>query len=417
MTSVLMIASLILHGVYAVLPVCSLGVFQLRGCLHLRRTIITAWISGIILTGAVLGVSVASTGGMMSYAQAGLAIYWGVSLMLLLKGMDWILRIGVRKLTPDNDTGYRSFWRWGIHGLRVMLFAGFTLPWVMSAVMVYRPKVVSMSVDSPASVLNLDYETIGFRTPDGIRIAGWWIPSTSFSTTTVVFCHGLGASKASAWTMLRMLHDAGVHVLTIDLRAHGSSGGQLSTFGASEWQDVIGAVNYLKSHLPNESHRLIVVGASIGGASAIEATASDPRIDGVVVIGSFSSLSDVSRDISNRYMIFPLNLLARYLAMPMACLHSGYNLFEVNPGNRVQAVWPRPVMVIHGFHDEIVPFEQGRKLYEKAFFPRWSKFVVGTHNEVLDDPAVIKDVVDFVLNSESNAVVQTETVCREPAGR
>lgn len=409
MISVLMLACLILHGLYVVLPACSLGVFLLKGCSRLKRTIITAWTSGILVAGAVLSVYVAEIGGFISLSQIGLALYWGVSLMLFLKGLDWILRIGVQKITSVFQTHDRWIWTFGISSFRVILLVCFTLPWVMSAVMVYRPKVVS--TESPTDVLNLVYETTHFPASDGVRITGWWIPASSCSSTTVLLCHGLGAGKASAWSMLQLLHDAGINILTIDLRAHGSSEGQLSTFGASEWRDVIGAVDYLKTHLPRESQRLIAVGASIGGAAVIEAAAIDPRIDGIAVLGAFDSLADVSRYICDRYMIFPLNLLARYLAFPMACLHTGSNLFEVDPGDRVQAVWPRPIMVIHGIHDEIIPFESGRRLYENAFSPRWSKFVRSTHNQILEDPDVKKALVDFVLNARSNALVQTETLC------
>lgn len=413
MISVLMIASLILRGVYVVLPGLSLGILLVKGCNRLKRTVILAWISGSILAGAVLLAYVTATGGVISPVQTGLALYWGISLMLFLKGVDWILKWGVQKLTPRTATRYPWIGILGMNGIRVLLFTCFALPWVMGGVMVYRPKV--HTTESLESMLNLSHETIRFHTPDGIGIAGWWIPASFSSSTTVLFCHGLGASKASAWQMLQKLHAAGVNVLTIDLRAHGFSGGQLCTFGASEWQDVLGAVDYLKTHLPKESDRLIAVGASMGGAAVIKAAERDPRIDGVVVLGSFDSLADVSRDVSDRHMIFPLNLLARYVAFPMACLHTGYNLFEVDPGNRIQNVWPRPVMVIHGAYDEIIPFEHGRKLYEKAVVPRWYKFTGGTHHGILEDPDVIQALLDFVLNAQPNPVVQTDTVCREPA--
>jgi uncharacterized protein len=284
-----------------------------------------------------------------------------------------------------------------------VIFATFALPWVMAAVMVYRPRVVP--VETPMSIMRLEYQSVRFDAPDGTRIDAWYLPASSPSATTALVCHGLGASKASMWTILSGLHEAGINVLTIDLRAHASSGGQMSSFGANEWKDVIGAVDYLKMHRPADAERVVAIGASLGAAAIIRAASTDDRIDAVATLGTFDSLPALAQDLSSQHMVFPLNLLTRYLALPLASLHVGQNLFDVRPGNDIDRIWPRPVLIIHGGNDEIIPFEHGKRLYDRAYEPREKRFTGGTHNGVLDDPAVVEAIIRFALTAQPWPVI------------
>jgi alpha-beta hydrolase superfamily lysophospholipase len=396
-------ASLILRAIYIALPAASLGAYAFKDKPALKRTVAGAWISGTILAAAVLAAYVMATGGSVAYTQMALAIYFGVSLMLFLKVVDHVLRrVFVRLFRLDKPGLSRSRVAAALL-VRVVVFATFALPWVMSAVMVYRPRVVP--IETPQSIMRLDYQTVAFDSPDGRRIEGWLIRSQTSSSTTAIVCHGLGASKASMWSILRGLHDANVNVIAIDLRAHGGSSGQLSSFGASEWQDVIGAVDYLKREHSDDADRIAAIGSSLGAAAIIKAAARDDRIDAVAILGTFDSLPTLARDLSREHMVFPLNLMTRYLALPMASLHTGHDLFGVNPGDAIGEIWPRPVLIIHGGNDEIIPFDHGKRLYDRSFEPREKKFTGGTHNGVADDPDVVDAIIHFVLTAESRAVI------------
>lgn len=399
----LLVASIILRAIYIALPAVSLGAFAFKEKKALKRTVAGAWISGAILAAAVLSAYAMGTGGSVAYSQIGLAMYFAVSLMLFLKLIDHALRRLFVRLFKLNQPGAPRRRAAAALVLRVAVFTTFALPWVMSAVMVYRPRAVP--VETPASIMRIDFQTVTFKTADGRRLEGWYIPAPTASPVTALVCHGLGANKASMWSILKGLHDAEVNILTIDLRAHAGSSGQLSTFGASEWQDVIGAVDFLKHEHPADAQRVVGIGASLGAAAIIEAAAKDDRIDAVATIGTFDSLPTLVRDLSSEHMVFPINLLTRYLALPMASLHAGHNLFAVNPGDHIGDIWPRPVMIVHGGNDEIIPFEHGQRLYGKSFEPREKRFTGGTHNGVLDDPDVVDAVVDFVLTAQPRPVI------------
>ncbi len=403
MDVVIAILSTVLHGIYIILPAVSLGVFAYRGRPLLKRSIVAAWISGSVLAGAVLAAYVMAIGGQVSPLQIGLSLYFGVALLLLMKLVDAGFRKVFAKLfRVDRPDVRRSTLAMAI-GLRILIFGAIALPWVMSAVMVYRPRV--QPEETPATVVRVDFEDVSFPARDGTRIAGWFIPSRSPSPITVLLCHGLGANKAGMWSILRGLNNADVNVLTIDLRAHGSSGGNLTTFGATEPNDVLGALDWLKSERPDQSARVVGVGASLGAAALLTAAAQDGRIDAVAVIGTFDSLPALAREMSDQHMAPPINWLTRAMALPMASLHAGVNLYAVRPGDRVEQIWPRPVLIVHGANDEIIPFSHGRRIFDKSFPPRSSVFTGGTHNGVLDDPAVVDRIADFVLHATSVPII------------
>ena len=49
------------------------------------------------------------------------------------------------------------------------------LPYVMAAVMTYRPKI--LPTEDPRTQLGFNFERVEFSTSDGIKIVGWWIPA------------------------------------------------------------------------------------------------------------------------------------------------------------------------------------------------------------------------------------------------
>ena len=65
----------------------------------------------------------------------------------------------------------------------------------------------------------------------------------------------------------KALHDAGISVLLFDLRWHGESGDGKGpmTYGPSEANDLVGAVNYLRTRPEVDGQRIGVIGTSMGG--------------------------------------------------------------------------------------------------------------------------------------------------------
>src|SRR5439155_18247527 len=195
-------------------------------------------------------------------------------------------RLG-RSILKNPNAFWRSFADLIAFSLRVCILILIGLPYIMAAVMTYRPKVAP--ADDPRKQLGYSFEPVSFRTSDGLSISGWWMPAieqsrrrarrVDFGSNTVIACHGLGSSKSNQLIMARPFVPAGYNVLIFDFRAHGQSDGQLSSFGDLERRDVLAAARWLRESRSAQSKEIFGVGASMGGAALI-AAAADPSEEG-----------------------------------------------------------------------------------------------------------------------------------------
>lgn len=90
-----------------------------------------------------------------------------------------------------------------------------------------------------------------FTSLDGLTdLNGWYFASSKEPVTTVIMVHGSGSNRLQYGTDTVDIYDfflgQGMNVLSFDLRHSGESSGKISAYGYSEWQDVIGAISYVK---------------------------------------------------------------------------------------------------------------------------------------------------------------------------
>lgn len=377
--------------------------------------------AGMLLGAMMTLIYGVATGGWPRITQIGLACYFAVSLLTMLKAIDGLMRIGVEWISHKLKGRGRAI-RWsavsGAAMLRVLALFGIGLPYVMAAVLTYRPKIVV--ADDPRRQLGFQFEAVSFQTSDGVKISGWWIParqkfmrqtdSPDFGTRTVIICHGLAASKSNQLIMSRALVPAGYNVLIFDFRAHGESGGQFASFGDLERRDVLAAVRWVKDNKPEQAQRVFGVGASMGAAALI-AAAADPSpegqaIDAVAVYGTYDDLVATQRAVSEQNFPMPFRQIIDWLALPMASAQVGSDLRNFRPGEFIGDIWPRPVMIIHGIGDQIIPFERGRSLYDQAYMPKERIWLdKSDHNSIIADEDTALRVRQFFDTAEPMPII------------
>jgi pimeloyl-ACP methyl ester carboxylesterase len=140
---------------------------------------------------------------------------------------------------------------------------------------------------TPAS-FQLPFEDVTFQAADGVPLKGWWVPVTP-ARGSVVLVHGLNRSRIEMVKKVPFLHQAGWNALLFDLRHHGESGGEVSSFGHFEKQDVRAASAFARGKSPGP---VVLWGVSLGAASATLAAAEDPEVAGLVCDSSYRSLRD-----------------------------------------------------------------------------------------------------------------------------
>lgn len=337
----------------------------------------------------------------VSASQIVLAGWFGTSLLLLFKGFDALVRLGIRSVRRWR--GWRGRQSAAVGALvRLVMLVLVGLPFVMAAVMTYRPRVVPRL--NPATELGTAFDEVSFTAADGTRLAGWWVPGRqraavgdSPHNATALVVHGLGGGKADVLPIVEPLHAAGYDVLVFDLRAHGESGGQLTSFGINETLDVEAAVDWVR-RMQGDEGRLVAVTVSMGAAAALAArdeTGASP-FDAVATISAYDDLGRLADTMVARQFAWPLDLVARQIAVPAASLHAGRDLEAFRPAEEIVEAWPVPVLIIHGQRDDLIPFESGQRLYEAAFEPRrrWWAQRLG-HNDIIGDREVMEAILEF----------------------
>lgn len=389
-------------------------------------------ISSVVLASSIVVIYAHATDARASVGQVALTCYTFIGVLSLLKGFNWLLRVGSDRLFfltgrwRQPGPGYRlrstaaSF-------TRAVVLMGVGLPFIMAILMVYRPKVVG--TDDPGG-FGYPFDHVTFNSADGILLDGWWIPAhwpgksgtapAGWGTRTVILCHGLGSNKGNDLIMGRDLPTHGYNVLSFDFRAHGASGGQITSFGALERNDVLGAVHWARAKHRQQCKQLYGLGVSMGGAALIGA-AADPgedgqAIDAVAVYDTYDDLKSLTADLTGKFFLPPMPWLSTHLALPLASAHAGVNLGNFRPADVVDRIAPRPLLVVHARGDQIIDFKHGTRLFDAASEPKlrcWigKRKIVTKDGETkeywLDSDDIPADHNGVILSNEASGAVQS----------
>jgi uncharacterized protein len=196
-------------------------------------------------------------------------------------------------------------------------------------------------------------------TADGTRLNAWWFPKAGARFATV-FLHGNAGNVTHRIDHAQAVLDAGSAFLVVDYRGYGKSEGHPSERGLYEDADAAYA-EVLQLGYPPE--RIIVQGESLGTAAAVD-LAMRKKCAGVILESPLMSAGRTAGTV----LPFLGPLLIR-----------GYDTYS-----KISSVHA-PLMVIHGDADEIVPFSQGRAVFDAANEPKRFWAVSGAHhNDLLD---------------------------------
>jgi fermentation-respiration switch protein FrsA (DUF1100 family) len=205
---------------------------------------------------------------------------------------------------------------------------------------------------------NIQYQSVDLLTEDGIRLSAWYTPSTN--GVVILLAHSYGDHRPE-W-VYQILARKGYGVLAWDARAHGTSGGEISTIGYSEVLDVKAALKYALAQ--PDVKNVGAWGGSMGGATIIRAAVQFPEIEALFIDSSFASLSDEVDFLISYPLVSPLaKLLMR--------VEADINVNDVDPVKDIAKISPRPVFVAQGTADTTAPPDSAEKLFNAAGKPRY----------------------------------------------
>ncbi len=205
---------------------------------------------------------------------------------------------------------------------------------------------------------------------DGVRIRGWLLRvAESTPGPAVVLCHGAWTGRRECLPLALRFRERGYTVLVFDFRAHGLSEGRYISVGHHEMNDVLGAVHYVKARPEVDPERIAVIGFSMGAAAAIRAAARCPDIRTLVADSAYASFAEAVRYSFRQVMHFP-HYPFGLLALRWARWILRVDPQQLRPIDAIAQVAPRPVLIVHGQEDEVVPVRHAYMLFKAALEPK-----------------------------------------------
>jgi pimeloyl-ACP methyl ester carboxylesterase len=217
------------------------------------------------------------------------------------------------------------------------------------------------------SALGLPFENV--RVPSGgVALPAWWIPARNGAPgPAILLIHGWESARDRTLPNALVLHAAGFHVLTVDVRAHGANPPEELPLTAGEFgADALAAAQSLLER-PDVT-AVGVLGHSMGGIGALLAAAAEPRIGAVVAA---STPADPYRLTRQTFRLAKLPLPGPF-AYPLAWLTThvfleprGHTVRSVSAARAIET-YAGPVLLVHGDADRVVPIAHLSRLERSA---------------------------------------------------
>jgi uncharacterized protein len=228
---------------------------------------------------------------------------------------------------------------------------------------------------------SMPYRQVEIPRADGARQFGWEIPAPG-ADIWVLFLHGNASTIASRMNVAHAerLHALGVNVFAPEYRGYHGLDGVPSEAGVIA--DARAGYDYLRNQLRVAPDRLAIFGWSLGAAVAVN-LASDVDARVVILEGAPASIVDIGQQ---RYPMFPIRWIIRN---PFHAIHHVA---------KIRA----PILFLHSPEDTIIPFTEGKRLFNAALAPKKFVEIKGGHVESSEvDREVFYGAVREALNIPS----------------
>jgi len=223
------------------------------------------------------------------------------------------------------------------------------------------------------SKYGLSYINVTFHSRDGVLLRGWYIPGET--DAAVILVHGLHSRKEKLLPLAAELNKAGFSILMFDLRAHGESEGEYTTFGLREVLDLLGALDYLLNRTDVSPEKIGVVGFSMGGSVAIEGAGASERFKAVVADCPYATFTGAVDYGFSEFTGLPSFLLKDMIVF-FGEMASGIELDDIRPVDYAAKMRPEQALfIICSKGDRIVDYRDGLLLYEKSTCSRDRKLL------------------------------------------
>jgi len=209
---------------------------------------------------------------------------------------------------------------------------------------------------------SFEFDTITLKTAKGISIDAWYSHTDSASKGTVILFHGITANKGMVISEASEFRYQGYDVLMVDFRAHGNSGGQTTTIGVKEAEEVKLAYDYITG---KGGKSIFLWGNSMGAVVVAKAIADlglkPAGVDLEMPFGSLQSHLQARARVLG-FGGFPEKPFGFFVSFWMG-VERGFNGFKQKTSSYAKKV-NCPVLMQWGARDNYVQKSETDRIYE-----------------------------------------------------
>ena len=200
------------------------------------------------------------------------------------------------------------------------------------------------------------------RTSDAVTLRGWYLPSQK-QRHLIVLVHGMWSSSLEMASLGVDLHRSGFDVLLFDLRGHGQSDPSRLYLGRRERADIRAVMAWAFDQGFTDD-RIGWLGYSMGGSTVLMEAARNAQIHAAVLDSPYGDLPKLLNTQLPQHSGLPSWFNPGILAA--ARWIYGVRTDDLVPTRFARSWGERPLLLIHGESDSIVPVSQAKELARAA---------------------------------------------------
>jgi dipeptidyl aminopeptidase/acylaminoacyl peptidase len=240
---------------------------------------------------------------------------------------------------------------------------------------------------------------------DDIEIRGFRYARSSAGkerTPVLVILHGIPRAKPapgdqSYRDMAKRFAKKGFMAFIFNFRGTGISDGDI---GMAGWtRDLEAVINYAVELPEADPERIALLGFSAGGAVAIHVAAHNPAVSAVVSGSSPARFTFLKKTmpLEGWVTLFREIGMIRSPDFPPSIEEWAKEFDDIEPLKWVDKISPRPVLIMHGEEDELIPADQAGELYKKTGRPKDLILVKGGKHRLRIDPRALDLAEEWLL--------------------
>jgi alpha/beta superfamily hydrolase len=199
----------------------------------------------------------------------------------------------------------------------------------------------------------------------------------------------------------RIANEMGWMVLVFNFRGCGESEGDFSLLG---WRDdLLAAAAFLRS--VEGIYGVWAAGFGSGGSMSINAAALDPEIRGVAAIGSPADFDDWANHPRRLLQHARETAIIRSASFPPSFEPWAREIRQVSAVAAVKSLAPRPLLILHGSDDDMVPVFDARAVSD-AHGAADLRIIEGGGHQLRHDPRAVAVLLGWLDRQRSASAAQ-----------